>query len=70
MMAAGMQQCVGIQHDPDMALPEHQIIAFEGSVIMKPFTERALLLIAVARATPPAGLPGQLHQSRTIKTEA
>ena len=66
VVAIGVQQYVGIEHDADMAFPEHQIIALQLCIAVNGMAEGAFLHVAVARTCHGAGLQGQLHEAGAI----
>ena len=68
-----MQQRLAIEHDADMAFPEHKVAALQGARHLPVVNRRAApgkLHVAVARQDHAAGQEGGPRQAGTIKTKA
>ena len=73
MVGIGVQQDLAVEHDPDMALPEHEIIALELSgliPVLDRLTGPGELHVAVAGQFHTAGPEGCARQPGTIETKA
>ena len=65
-----MDEAGGVEHQPDMAAPEHEIAAAQVPEVRgQGLAEPALLLVGVPRRRPPGLREAELDEARAIEAE-